>query len=209
MENLGINDNFNAEVIRQFGIAEQPQIGSIWAWEHWRDGKLIDSWAERNLMAYEGLNHILDVTFSDATQITDWYIAIFEDDFTPASNNTYAVPHYTESTAYTEANRPGWQEGGVTARSITNSANKASFSINATKTIYGASLVGGGTGADTKGDAAGGGTLMCVSRFATGGKSVENGDTLKVTVTISLTGSGASSSSSSSSNSSSSSSSSS
>jgi len=165
-------------------IHEGMKIFSVWEWEHWRGGKLIDTWKEKNLCTDEGLNHVIDVAFSAATQITAWYIALFEDDHTPAAGDTYAVPGFTESTAYTETNRPAWQEAGPSAKVITNSANKATFTINATKTIYGAALVGGGTGANTKDDQAGGGTLFCESQFSSGPKAVENTDVLKVTVTI-------------------------
>jgi hypothetical protein len=158
-------------------------IGSIWNWEHWRGGQLIDQWTERNLVTDEGLTHVLDVAFSDATQITDWYIAVFSNDHTPAAGNTYAVPGYTEATAYT-GDRQGWVEAGVTSKSITNSASKASLPFTGSVTIYGGALVGGGSAAATKADTAGGGVLFCVSQFTSGSKAMENGDVLKVTVTI-------------------------
>lgn len=167
-------------------IHDRLKIFSVWEWEHWRGGELIDTWTDRNLVTNEGLDSLLDVYFSDATQITDWYILLFEDDHTPAAGDTYAVPGFTESTAYTEANRPAWQEAGPSTQQITNSANKASFTMNATKTIYGAALVGGGTDADTKDDQAGGGVLFNESQFSSGSKAVENTDVLKVTITITV-----------------------
>ena len=157
---------------------------SFWEWEHWRDGQLIDSWADGNLCTDEGINYYLDAAFSGATAITSWYVALFEDNHTPAAGDTYAVPGYTESTAYDEANRPGWQEAGVSSKTITNSANKASFTMNASKTIYGASLVGGGSAPQTKGDTAGGGTLFGMAQFSSGSKPVVDDDILKVTITI-------------------------
>ena len=166
-------------------IHDRLKVSSVWDWEHWRDGKLIDIWTDHNLATDEGLDSVLDVYFSDATQITDWYILLFEDDHTPAAGDDYAIPGFTESTAYAEANRPAWQEAGPSTQQITNSANKASFTMNATKTIYGAALVGGGTDADTKDDQAGGGTLYCEAQFTSGSKAVEDTDVLKVTITIS------------------------
>jgi hypothetical protein len=157
---------------------------SVWEVEHWRGEKLLSKTVDHNICTDQGLNALLDIMFHAATQITTWYVAIFESDTTPAAGTTYAVPVYTESTAYTEANRPAYTEAAASGKSITNSANKASFAINATKTIYGAALVGGGTDGDTKGDVAGGGTLYCASKFDSA-KAVENGDTLKVTITVS------------------------
>lgn len=172
-----------ANVEKHPGVQCAVTAKSNWEWEHYRDGKLIDQWTDTNLITNEGLDEILDVMFSSATQITSWYVAIFEDDYTPIAGNTYATPGYTESSAYSEGTRPAWSEGGVSSQSITNSASKATFTINATKTIYGASLVGGGTAASTKGDTAGGGTLYASSKFGVA-KAVESSDVLKVTITI-------------------------
>jgi hypothetical protein len=163
----------------------KARIGAIYEWEcYGPDGNL--KWADKNhnLCTDQGLEHLLDVAFSDATQITDWYVAIFESDHTPAAGNTYAVPGYTESTAYNEATRPAWTEAGVSAKAITNSANKATFTMNATKTIYGAALVGGGTAATTRKNTAGGGKLFNLAQFSSGFKVVESADVLKVTITL-------------------------
>ncbi len=168
---------------------ESFTITSMWDWEHWRkfNGiyQLIDEWTERNVVTDEGLNSLLGVYFSDDTQITDWYILCFENDYTPLITNTYATPGFTETTAYDETTRPAWQEGGASAKAINNTSNKASFTYNATKTIYGGALVGGGTGANTKGDTGGGGVLFCSSQFSSGSKAVVNTDILKVSVSLS------------------------
>jgi hypothetical protein len=159
-------------------------VTSKWDWEHWRGGKCIDTWSERNIVTNEGLNAILDIMFHASTQITVWAVALFEDNYTPIASNTYAAPGYTESDAYDEADRPDFVEAAASSQSITNSASKAEFTIDATKTIYGASLVGGGTDYNTKSDTAGGGTLFCSSKFSSA-KSVVDNDVLKVTITIS------------------------
>lgn len=154
------------------------------------DGTL--KWAENchNLVTNEGLDHALDVVLHGTTAISAWYVAISETDTTAAATMTYAVPAYTESTAYTNTpdERPAYTEAASSSQSITNSANKASFSINASKTIYGASLVGGGTAATTKGDTAGGGKLFAYGKFSAG-RAVVSGDTLQVTYTVSASSS--------------------
>ncbi|MEA3341913.1 MAG: hypothetical protein U9R15_18275 [Chloroflexota bacterium] len=173
------------EALVEKGALGEGKLGitSAWEWEHWRGGKLIDEWKERNLCTNEGLDAVLNIMFHASTQITVWAVALFEDDYTPISTNTYATPGYTESSAYTEGVRQDFVEAAAASQSITNSASKAEFSINATKTIYGAALVGGGTDYNTKGNTAGGGTLFSSSKFSSS-KAVENGDTLKVTITI-------------------------
>ena len=154
------------------------------------DGKV--KWHEvaHNLVTNQGLDHILDVILHAATQITTWYVALFEDNHTVAAGDTYAVPGYTECTAYDEGTRQEYEEAASSSQSVTNSANKATFTMSATKTIYGAALVGGGTEGSTKGNTDGGGTLLCAAQFSSS-KSVEDDDTLEVTYTISAADDGA------------------
>jgi len=140
-----------------------------------------------NIMTHEGLDLILNVMFHGTSNVTKWYLALVESDTTAAATMTYATPVYTECTAYTGGARPEFNEAAASSQAITNSANKASFTMNATKTLYGASLVGGGAGADTAeipgntGDAAG--KLMCYSKFSSS-KAVESGDVFKAWCTI-------------------------
>jgi hypothetical protein len=155
-------------------------VGGTFHVEHVRDGEVIDQFDSKNIIVNEGLNHILDVVFGNATQVATWYVAIFESDTTPASTTTYATPVYTESTAYDEGTRPAYTEAAASSQQITNSASKATFTINDTKTIYGASLVS----LSTKGDTAGGGTLMAASKFSAS-RSVVATDSLLITYTIS------------------------
>lgn len=165
------------------GLRAKALVHSKWDWELWRKGKLVDSWSELNVCTNEGLDALLDIMFHATAQLTTWYLLIFETDITPSSATTYAVPVFTESVAYTEGTRPAFNEAAASGQSLTNSANKADFTMNATKTIYGAGLVAGGTDATTKGNTAGGGTMYCASKFATS-KAVESADILRVTCTL-------------------------
>ena len=113
-------------------------------------------------------------------------IAIYEDtspSYTPAAGDTYAVPGYLEVTAYDEATRPAFDEAAASGKSMSNTASKATFTMNASKSLIGASLVGGGSPANGKGDTGGGGVLYASAKFTTP-KAVESGDTFKVTCTL-------------------------
>lgn len=175
----------NCEIESQTSAISKLLVGSRWDVECFdKLGRL--KWAERNLkniVTNEGLDAILNIMFNAATQITTWYVAVFESNTTPAAAHTYAVPVYTECTAYDEATRQAYVEAAASSQSITNSANKATLTFNATKTIYGAALVGGGSAPTTKGDTAGGGTLFCSVLFAAS-RAVVATDVLKVTITI-------------------------
>jgi hypothetical protein len=157
-------------------------LSSRWLVEHFRKGKKIAERIEENLVPNEFINYALDAVLSGGTAIATWYVALFSNNFTPVSVNTYATPGYTEATSYTESDRQVWSEAGVSAKSITNSAAKASFTMNGNDTsIYGASLVT----VATKGDAAGGGVLGPVAQFSGGAiTGIVNTDVIKVTITV-------------------------
>ena len=115
-----------------------------------------------NLVCNEGLDHILDVVFHGATQVDPWYIGIFEGNYTPVAGVTASsvTADSTESTAYDESTRVEYNEAAASSQSITNSANTADFTMNATKTIYGAFVGSASAKSATTG------TLMAISRFS-------------------------------------------
>lgn len=146
-------------------------------------GQVVDEWDADNIVTDEGLDYILGAGLGNETAIAAWYMGL-NGTGSPDGSETYATPVLTElTTEYSEATRPAWVEGGVSSQSMDNSGSPASFSIVTTVTVYGARLCGGGTAADTKGDAAGGGTLFCIAQFASP-KALNSGDTLQVTYTI-------------------------
>lgn len=144
-----------------------------------RDGQVIEDWTEDNIVVNEGLNSMLNVMFNGAAQIATWYVGVFEGNYTPVATVTAATiaSSATESTAYASSTRPEYVEATSTAQSTTNSASRASFVFNATKTIYGAFLVSTNTKSGTTG------TLFSAARFGTS-RSVVSGDELLVTYTV-------------------------
>lgn len=162
------------------------KMGAIFHLEHWRGDQLLAERHEENLCPDEFINYMLDVGLSDGTKIAAWYCLIFNDNHTPAAGDTYAVPGFTESTDYDETTRPAWTEAGVSSKVITNSASKATFTMNGTDTsIYGAAIVGGGSTPSTKDDQAGGGKLGPEAQFTGGAVTgIVADDVLKVYVTI-------------------------
>lgn len=135
-----------------------------------------------NLIPTEGLNYMLGTALTGVTQSTTWYIALFEGNYTPVAGVTAATfpADATECTAYTEAARVTWTPGAISAGSVSNTASKAVFTINATKTVYGIAQTSVSTKSATTG------TLMSVARFSVA-KSVVATDVLNVTSTISAT----------------------
>jgi hypothetical protein len=161
------------------------QVGGVFRVEHIRDGKVIDEWESKNIVTDEGLNHMLNATLHGTTQVSTWYIGLFEGNYTPVAGNTMAAfpAAATESIAYNEATRVEWDEAddGATAKVITNGtgtgATKATFTITATKTMYGAFLASSSAKSATTG------TLFAASRFAAPRAVVAN-DQLLITYTV-------------------------
>ena len=182
---LPLNTKFSAELISMSSVKSIIPIGSWWEFEQWRNGKLIDQWANKNVNTTEGLSHMLNAIFHGSTQITTWYIGLFENDYTPTIADTYAVPGFTESSAYTAGIRQEFVEASASILVTTNTASKASFTINDTKTVYGAFLCGGGSNPTVISNTAGGGVLFASSKFTTP-KSVVSTDVLMVSCSITL-----------------------
>ena len=129
----------------------------------------------KNLVVNAGLDHILNVQFHATTQVNPWYVGL-KLTGSPASADTLATHSgWTEATGYT-GNRKEYVEAAASGKSITNSANKASFAIGSAATIAGAFVASASAGST--------GTLFCAANFTTP-RAVENGDTLEVTYTLS------------------------
>lgn len=158
---------------------QRLQIGGMWHGQHVRNGKVIDEWEDHNIVVNEGLNSLLGIMFNAVTQISPWYIAPFEGNYTPVATVTAATitAASTECIAYDEATRQEYVEAAAASQSITNSANRATFTFNATKTIYGAFLVSASAKSATTG------TLFSAARFASS-KSVVDNDQLLLTYTF-------------------------
>lgn len=155
-------------------------VGGKFVGQHVRNGEVIDEFEDDNLVVNEGLDSLLGVMFNGATQMATWYLGLFEGNYTPVATVTAATidSASTECDAYDEATRPEYQEATPASQSITNSANRATFTFNATKTIYGAFLISNNTKSGTTG------TLFSAARFSTA-KSVESSDQLLLTYTLS------------------------
>ena len=146
----------------------------------------------KNLVPEAGLTKYLDATLKTGLASPLWYVFLVTG---PGSGTTYAdtdvlATHagWTEdNTSYT-GNRPALNVSaaitctGSGSCSLTNSANKASFTIDSTCsggcTIAGAGLASVNTGTS--------GTLLGAGDFSGGDRSVVESDTLNVTITCTL-----------------------
>lgn len=139
-------------------------------------------WTERveNLMTSEGLDEALDKFWKGSAYTADFFVGITSGAPVFAAANTLSShAGWTEVSAYTETERPDLTLGTVASQSLSNSANKAVYTVNADSTVIGGVFIATD---DTKGGTAG--ILIAGGAFSGGNKSADNGDTLNVTITL-------------------------
>lgn len=156
--------------------------GFSYEYEIERNGEIVERGVEHNLIPTEGKNHMLSVVCNGGTQVPVWYVGIYEVDYAPTVTVTAATlgALTTECTAYDEAARPSWVESTPAAGATDNSASKAEFTMNASKTVYGCFL------SSVASKSSGSGVLLSVVKFSTA-KALVAGDILRVTAPVSLT----------------------
>lgn len=144
------------------------------------DGQL--KWVDEidNIVVNQGLDHALSSVFG-GSGISTWYIGLTDASPTGAAGDIITShAGWNENTTYSEGNRQTWVHGVPSAQSISNSANKAAFSINGTTSVGGAFLISD----NTKGGTVGNKVLYSVGAFTGGNRSLQSGDTLNVQATF-------------------------
>ena len=129
-----------------------------------------------NLVTNVGLNDLLDKYLKGSAYTATFYVLLT--DGTPTTNAADTLASHAgwvEVTDYT-GDRKALVLGTVASQSVNNSANKATFAIDADSTTIG----GGGLATVATGTS---GVLYSVAAFTIGDKGLDSGDTLNVTVT--------------------------
>ncbi len=154
-----------------------------------KDGNLKWVSESKNLVVNVGLQYMAGVALTSTAQITSWYVGLYGSGATnsPAASDTMSSHiGWTEVTAYSESTRVLANFAAATNANpsvVTNTSNKAVFTINGTTVVGGAFL----TSNSTKGGTTG--TLFSAADFSSpGDRSVVSGDILNVTYTFSLAG---------------------
>ena len=168
-----------ARTLRMLGAL--LRAGFVYDIEHWRAGQLIGTERIHNLMPNEGVAHALGVLLKGVTQVPTWYIGLYEANYTPTLADTAATfpASASETTTYAETTRVVFNEGAVSGGTCDNSANKAEFTSNADKTIYGGFI------ASASGKGATSGVLLSAVKFASP-KTFDTGDIIRVTAGFTL-----------------------
>lgn len=149
-------------------------------------------WTEQvcNLVTTQGLNDILSKYFKGSSYTATWYVGLVDnasfgsfDATNTAAKITTSTPSapttndWAESSAYDESVRQTLTLGTPSAGSVSNTASKAVFTMNATKTIKGGFVISDSTKGGTSG------ILYGAAAFGTT-RSVIDDDTITVTATL-------------------------
>lgn len=175
-----------AEAMKLFAPDEDGRdhirLAGVFCVQHLRGNELIDEDVCHNLVTNEGLNHMLGVELQGVAQITAWYLAVYTGNYTPLATDTAATlpGNSTECTNYTGGSRPQWTPAAASGQSITNAASRATYTFNATVTIYGAFMTSSATISGTAG------TSFSAALFGTP-KAVVNTDQILLTYTFAAT----------------------
>lgn len=151
------------------------------------DGKVKWTDTAHNIVVNVGLSDILQCYYTGESTVdptgtspaqANQFVGLIDDSPTVAAADTMATQAgWTEAVPYSESVRQEIDWGSESSQSCSNTASKASFSINAGDTVGGAFLCDDNTKSGSSG------TLIGAAVFSGGDKVVADGDTLNVTVT--------------------------
>ena len=177
----------NASVSMSAGGIVPLRLKNTWTFEC-LDSNGNVKWTEEveNITVNTGLDDILDKYWKGSNYTAAHYVGLTDGTPTVAAGDTIAAgghAGWVEVTAYSDPARPTLTLDAVSGQSVSNSTNKASFSINASATVGGAFIVTDSTRGGTAG------TLIAVAAFGSpGDRAVASGDTINVTVTLTASG---------------------
>lgn len=144
-----------------------------------RTGEVLSSETIHNLMPETGIHHALDVLLNGASQVVQWYLMPFGNNYTPQPTDTAATfPALAgEITTYVGATRPVVITGAASGGTVTNDSNRVELDFPGGATVQGAAIIS----TPTKGAAAG--ILLSAVKFASP-KVVDPESILRVLVGI-------------------------
>jgi hypothetical protein len=135
----------------------------------------------KNGITLAGLNSILAVYFTNATQLPNWYMGLIDNaSFTGINNTDTMASHagWTENVQYSGGARPAWNTLSVGGQTITNVSDIV-FTLSMNVVIAGLFLVSDSTLSGTAG------MLWSTGLFPAGPQTLIGGSVLEVGYTLS------------------------
>lgn len=161
---------------------EIARLGFVWDGEVvGPDGEVLQRSTDNNLIPQAGIDFLVSLIRGTGVPNSGWYVGVGEADYVPTPGITSAglQSQVGESQAYSESERPLWDNTYDGVSIITNLDSRAEFSFTTSKRLYTGFLVAN----STKGSAAG--TLLSIARFMTP-YDVPAGSTFRLAASITL-----------------------
>lgn len=159
------------------GMRMDRKLNTLYTIECVRDGRVVWTEVVHNLVVDEGLNDSLDKHLKGSSYTAAWYCGLTNTTPTFAAANTMSShAGWAENVSYSEGVRQTITFGTVSAKSVSNTASKAVFTINGSTTIGGAFMVTNSTKSGSTGTLYGGAAFSA-------DRTVISGDVLNVTIT--------------------------
>lgn len=125
----------------------------------------------------EGLNHYNDVVLHGSSQVTTWYVGLFDDtSYTEVADGDTLASHsgWTEFTGYS-GDRKEWTEGAA-SDGVTTNAQTVDFTMTEDVTVKGWFICSAASGTS--------GTLLAAEVFDEGDAELVTDQVLQVTITL-------------------------
>lgn len=133
-----------------------------------------------NLVVNAGLDDSLDKHLKGSSYTAAWYVGLADGTPTFAAGDTESShAGWTEVVAYDEGVRQTLNLGSVSSQSVDNSSSKSVFTISTNDTTIGGAFI---STTSTKGGSVD--TLYGGGAFTAADKTLDNDDTLTITVTL-------------------------
>lgn len=158
----------------------------VYKMEHYHKEELIHECEFENIIVNEGLIFLLNVVFTNQSNVGGWYIGVFTNNYVPVSSDTAATitGNAGEFTGYSGGARPTFTPAAAAqpTPSLNNLNSKATFTFTGSATLIGAFIVSSATPGGTSG------TLYSAAQFPTS-RPVANTDVMNLGYTLSLSSS--------------------
>lgn len=119
-------------------INSKLPIGFRYRFKHYRNGVLIDEFSVKNLMPYQGVDHMLDVLANSGAQVPAWYLGLYGSNYAPNPDDTMAsFPGLAGELSAYSGNRPAFVSGPAARGVLNNSGQEAEFTFTAQQTVRG------------------------------------------------------------------------
>lgn len=160
---------------------ELTKAGFVYLIEEIRNGEVVYREEAHNILPVQGVNHLLGVLAAGETQVSAWYLMLYENDYVPVSSDTAATFPViaAESVAYVNPTRHELVFGPPTAGTLSNTDNRAEVEFNSSRIIRGGGIIS----TPAKGSTAG--ILLSAVRFSSP-RQVDANTILRVTAGIQI-----------------------